>query len=348
MPDLYDDDKPKWYERIPVPFRYLLAVMLGMALCAILSCRPREAPPKPDNPPQAAGDSVFDEGAPPEVTEADIRTMDSILAAPRRAGAGTTQGLAYGLTNYKVADWCGGWFSGTMLQVTPENVAKVVQTASACQARVILVPARRLITTTGETHSPLSMSRAKSVTKAIGDRLRPLYAANARAIIGYNLADDPGSPTQWGGTIVTQAQIAEWAQYARTVLPSGLPLGIRVEPWWANAEVARQIDYAQCQYRKPKGNVTDYFNRCASAAQALGLKVQMTVNVQECNRSGSAPCTASELRAYGTVAVTHPANCADIGWEQTAASWTSALQAVHRELFALAKARATPTCRKGA
>ena len=148
----------------------------------------------------------------------------------------------------------------------------------------MLVPPRRLLTADGLPRGRFSVDSAK--------RFTDLYAAVLPAdtilkyrntIIGLNLADDYGCLTCWGGTAITQAQITEWAAYTRTRLP-GIPLGVRVTPDWvaAHPPLVPYLDYTWAQYATRKGEAQAYYDRAATIAERLGLKVVMGVNVENC------------------------------------------------------------------
>lgn len=64
--------------------------------------------------------------------------------------------------------------------------------------------------------------------------------------------------------MITQAQIAEWAAYARAKLP-GLPLGVRKTADWVAAypSLAPLLDYTWAQYHTRRGAAAAYFAAAA-------------------------------------------------------------------------------------
>ncbi len=169
-------------------------------------------------------------------------------------------------------------------------------------------------------------------------------------ILGLNLADDYGCLRCWGGKAITQAQIAEWAAYARAKLP-GIPLGVRVTPDWVAAypALAPRLDYAWAQYATRKGDAQAYFDKAATIAQQLGLRMVMGVNVENCYDSGgSAPCSAADLVRFGSLAVRHPASCAFISWRYDEVTWQRPeIREAWEGLLAAARGRRAEECRRG-
>ncbi len=290
-----------------------------------------------------------------DTTGALYEPTDSAISAalngPGRRTVGGNVGMGYGLTNYDVSQWCSGPLTATMLQITPANALGVLKLAAKCQVRVVLVPSRAMITVHHRTHDPFSLTNANAFSDDLCRVLTPTVLDDyGQWLIGLNLADDYGSPDQWGGTIVTQAQIGAWAAHTRNVCGSKLRLGLRVEPSWAKGhpEVITPIDWTWAQYRKRKGDAKRYFDANAALAKQLGLKVVMGVNVAQCDVSGSAPCTPSELQTFGTIAVTHPDNCLMVNWkiDERPPTYSGTLRDIHLKLLAKAKARPLTTCRK--
>ena len=207
------------------------------------------------------------------------RVVDSVRAAAKPAF-----GFAIGLSSWPAESYCSGLMSAAMQQVDPRVLLGRLQLARRCNVRVVLVPPRRLLTADGLPRGRFSVDSAK--------RLTDLYAAVLPAdtileyrntIIGLNLADDYGCLTCWGGTAITQAQITEWAAYTRARLP-GIPLGVRVTPDWvaAHPPLVPYLDYTWAQYATRKGEAQAYYDRAATIAERLGLRVVMGVNVENC------------------------------------------------------------------
>jgi len=272
------------------------------------------------------------------------RVVDSVRAAAKKA-----VGFAAGLSAWPTESYCAGPVSATIQQVDPRALLGRIQLAARCGIRLVLVPPRRLLTEDGTPRGVFSVDSARRLTDRYAavlpaDTLRKYRAT----ILGLNLGDDYGCEECWGGRAITQARIAEWAAYARTKLP-GVPLGVRVTPDWVEdyPPLAPLIDYTWAQYHTRKGDPKAYFDKAATIAQRLGLRVAMGVNVNDCYGVGTSPCTAADLVRLGTMAVSHPASCAFINWRYVQETWARAeIREAWEGLFAVARGRGAEECRR--
>jgi hypothetical protein len=246
------------------------------------------------------------------------RVVDSVRTAENHS-----PGLAAGLSAWPTDSYCAGPMSAAMQQLDPRRLLDRIQHAARCGVRLILVPPRRLLTTNGQPAGIFSVDSAKRLI----DRYAAVLPADTirkyqATILGLNLGDDYGCSDCWGGTKITQPQIAQWAVYARAKLP-GIPLGVRVTPDWVadDPALAPLLDYAWAQYHTRKGDAREFYDRAASIAERLGLRVVMGVNVHHCSGVGTGACSAADLVRFGTMAVSHPASCAFISWRYDEATW---------------------------
>jgi hypothetical protein len=274
----------------------------------------------------------------------------SAAAAQDSVGAGRHAGqFAIGLSAWPVGSYCSGPMSAAMQQVPPREVLRRIQLAARCGVRLVLVPPRRLLTENGQADGRFSVESAKRLTDNYAEELPPDTLLKYRAtILGLNLADDYGCTRCWGGSPITQAEIAQWAAYARTKLP-GVPLGVRVVPEWVarDTALAPLLDYAWAQYHTRKGDAKTYFDESASTAKRLGLRLVMGVNVHDCYGVGTNPCSAADLVRYGRMALAHPASCAFINWRYDEASYgRPEMREVWEGLVELARKRGAEECRR--
>jgi hypothetical protein len=258
-------------------------------------------------------------------------------------------GIAAGVSVWPPDLYCAGPMTATMQPLEPRVVLDRIQLAARCGLRLVIVPPRKFLTSTGKGEGVFLLDRAMELTDRYAARLPPDTLRKYRAtLLGMNLADDYNCAKCWGGQTISRSDIASWAAYARTKLP-GLPLGVRIEPKWVadNPKLASLLDYAWAQYQTRRGDQQAYYDKAASEAKRLGLRLVMGVSVQKCYGPDSGACTVADLLRFGTTAVTHPASCAFINWRYDAATWDDpAVQAAWAKLLALAKSRPTQDCRR--
>ncbi len=277
------------------------------------------------------------------------RVVDSVRATPAPPPSGTL-GFAAGMSQWPEASYCAGPTSAATKPLAPGAVVGRIQLAARCGVRLVIVPPRRFLTTTGQTSGPFSVDSARRLIDRYAVVLPPDTLAKYRAtILGMNLGDDYSCKDCWGGQAVTQSQVAAWAAYARALLP-GLPLGVRVTPDWVakSSTLAPLLDYTWAQYHTGKGDAQKYFDNAAAIAAKLGLRVVMGLNVHDCYGVGSSPCTAADLIRYGSMAVQHPASCAFLSWRYDEPTWRrEEIQEAWSGLLAVAKGRTAEECRRG-
>ena len=276
--------------------------------------------------------------------------LTSAGAAQETQRAREHQGqFAIGMSTWPVDLYCSGPMSAAMQQVPPREVLRRVQLAARCGIRLVLVPPRRLLTHGRTADGLFSVDHAKRLIDEYARELPPDTLRKYRAtILGFNLADDYGCRKCWGGSPITQRDVAEWAAYAREKLP-GVALGVRVIPQWVAEDpaLAPLLDYAWAQYHTKKGDAKSYFDDAANAAERLGLRVVMGVNVKDCYGVGTDPCTAEDLVRYGRMALSHPASCAFINWRYEEDTWKRAdVREVWEGLVAAARERGAEECRR--
>jgi hypothetical protein len=272
------------------------------------------------------------------------RVVDSVAPTSKHVA-----GFAAGLSAWPTDSYCAGPMTATIQQVDPRALLPRLQLAARCNVRLFLVPPRRLLTTTGVATGEFSVDSAKRFTDRYAAAMPVDTIRKYRAtILGLNLADDYGCLGCWGGKAITQAQIAEWAAYTRAKLP-GIPLGVRVTPDWVEAHplLASRLDYTWAQYAVRKGDAQAYYDRAATSAQRLGLRVVMGVNVENCYEADSSPCAVEDLVRFGTLAVTHPASCAFLSWRYDEETWARAeVQEAWGALLDVARGRRSEECRR--
>jgi hypothetical protein len=272
---------------------------------------------------------------------ADTAAVDIVSAGGR--------GLARGFWNYP-STYCNASGVTASTQVTTtDDLLEHLQTARKCNVRLVIVPSRRLLTTTGTNRSPYSSDSARAYTDRMARVLVPdTLRKYDPYIIGFNLADDYGCAECWGGVKVTQSEIADWASYVRQKIP-GLRIGVRVEPAWVQSSpaLASLIDYAWAQYHTGKGDARTYFDKHAAIAKSLGIGLAMGVNLSDCGGAGTASCTPDQVRTFLGMAAEYPNNCALLGWTYSSSDMAdTAMQSAFNYVLNLASQHGDVPCKR--
>jgi len=276
-----------------------------------------------------------------------VRTVDSVRVA--EASAPVESGFTAGLSSWPADFYCGGVTTGAMQSLDPKTLLSRIQLADRCGVRLVIVPPRRMLTTNGLAKGVFSVDSAKRLTDRYAAVLTPEVIKKYRlTIVGLNLADDYTCTSCWGGKVITQEQVAAWAAYTRSRLP-GLPLGVRVTPDWVAAYPALVplLDYTWAQYHTAKGDARTYYDKAASIAGRLGLRVVMGLNVENCYGVETAACSGADLVRFGSLAVNHASSCAFINWRYDEVTWQQPdVREAWDRLLALARARPAQDCRR--
>jgi hypothetical protein len=123
-----------------------------------------------------------------------------------------------------------------------------------------------------------------------------------------------------------------------------------VTPDWvaAHPPLVPYLDYTWAQYATRKGEAQAYYDRAATIAGRLGLRVVMGVNVENCYGAGDSPaCTPADLVRFGEMAVRHPASCAFLSWRYDEETWAQAgVREAWEGLVSVAKGRGAAECRR--
>ncbi len=248
------------------------------------------------------------------ITVSQSGTLPATATATVAAPPPSTGTLAAGMWNYPTTYCNTLGMTGVAQSIAPETVLGNLQTARRCGVRLVVIPLRKYVTTTGDKGGPFSLDSATAFDTRLAAVLRPDTLAKYQGhLIGLNLADDYGCASCWGGTVVTNAQIAAWATDLRQKIP-GLALGVLVEPSWPTTTTAALLDYAWAQYHTGKGDATVYFDKQFATAASKGLALAAGVNVEDCGGNDTPACTPDQVRAFLGLAASYPANCFLAGW----------------------------------
>ena len=162
--------------------------------------------------------------------------------------------------------------------------------------------------------------------KARIDRFRGLnFAPYIRdgTIVGHYILDEPHDPTNWGGTVVTRAQVDQLARYSKQLWPS-MPTLVRGWPAYLKGYQYKYLDAAWAQYSERFGPINDFIRANVRDAKATGLALVVGLNLL--GGGGKAQgimgysgrrfaMNAWQVRSWGAALLAEPYVCALIGWK---------------------------------
>jgi hypothetical protein len=174
-------------------------------------------------------------------------------------------------------------------------------------------------------------------------------------VIGHYIMDEPHDASNWGGKVVTRAEVDEMAKYSKEIWPSMLTI-IRGWPEFLKGYEYRYLDAAWAQYSDRFGNIETFINDNVSDARAAGLALVVGLNLLGGgNKSGGLQgysgaryaMTASQVRSWGGALMEAPDICAYMNWMYEERYFArSDIKAALEELKQKAKTRPNKPCAK--
>lgn len=174
-------------------------------------------------------------------------------------------------------------------------------------------------------------------------------------VIGHYILDEPHDASNWGGVVVTRAQVDEMAKYSKEIWPS-LPTIIRGWPDFLKGYQYQYLDAAWAQYSERFGDVDAFIANNVRDARAAGLALVVGLNLLGGgNKDGGLrgfsgdryAMTAAQVRQRGGVLMAEPYSCAFINWEYNEAYFArSDIKAALEELNQKARNRPKKSCAK--
>ncbi len=151
-----------------------------------------------------------------------------------------------------------GLTSATLRTANPLTIMDDLAAARRVGARVVLGLAgneRRYRDAKG--HFSYAMWKARI------DRFRGLnfspYIQDG-TIVGHYILDEPHDPTNWGGTVVTRAEVDQLARYSKQLWPN-MPTLVRGWPAYLKGYQYKYLDAAWAQYSERFGPINDFIRR---------------------------------------------------------------------------------------
>lgn len=167
------------------------------------------------------------------------------------------------------------------------------------------------------------------------------YVADG-TVVGAELINEPNDTHNWGGTIVSKADLEAAAAYAKSIWPT-LPVGagrsdyvLKYAPW-------EHLDFSHSQYAKRKGDVEAWLRQTVGEAKAAGVGLVLSLNF-----AGKAPMTAQEILYYGSALAKETYPCMLTGYQYDAAylAQPGMMDAFH-SVAAIASSHPAPPCYVG-
>jgi hypothetical protein len=174
-------------------------------------------------------------------------------------------------------------------------------------------------------------------------------------IIGHYIMDEPHDPSNWGGKLVSRAEVDEMAKYSKGLWPT-LPTIIRGWPDYLKGYEYQYLDAAWAQYSDRFGDLSTFINDNVRDAKAAGLGLVVGLNLLGGgNRNGGLKgysgeryaMTAAQVRSWGSALLAEPYACAFISWEYNDRYYERAdIKSALEELNQNARSRPKKACTK--
>jgi hypothetical protein len=268
------------------------------------------------------------------------------------SGAPVHEGIAFGPATLPPSKFTSPF--GATIYTATDPVCLALHLAAARR-----VNARLFVSFTGnETHMVDANGFSMTLWKQRVDRFRGVpmdsYVADG-TILGHFIMDEPSDPTNWGGKVVTQAEVEEMARYSKEIWPT-MPTMIRTWPYYLKGGQYPHLDAIRFHYLDRWKPLEDFLAKNMQDARDLGLAIVGGLNVlnggaKDSGIPGRADkkfgMNASEIREWGTRFLQEPDLCAFILWEWDDAYFARPdIKAAIDDLAAQARALPVRECRK--
>ena len=292
---------------------------------ASVSCKiDGSTPPPPEEPPP-----------PPPPTE----------PPPPPPPSTSGNGLPFGLAMAPATAYSSNW-SSSVYRATPKDLTSQLAQAANNQVRLIVNLAVKSRVRNADGTFNLTKWKAEV------DRYRTLSLGTAignGSFYLHYLVDQPQCGSCWGGRAIDWATVEEMARYSKSIWP-GLATVARSEP----SELAKAtfqwsyLDAGWAQYNTKMGDAGAYIAAEVAQARNEGLGLVAGLNVDDASGLNTAPMTASQIKAYGTVLASQPYVCALAGWKYDATYLSqTGIRAALDSVATVARNRTSGSCVQG-
>jgi hypothetical protein len=235
-------------------------------------------------------------------------------------------------------------WSSSVYKATPSELPTRLSQAGNSQVRLIVMLAGMARVKNAD--GTFSLTKWKSEV----DRYRTMSLGTAisnRTFYLHYLVDQPNCASCWGGRAIPWSTVDEMARYSKSIWP-GLATVARAAP----SDLAKAtfqwayLDAGWAQYNTRMGDIRTYVSNEVAHAKSEGLGLVAGLNVQDASGVHTAPMTASQIKAFGTVLASHPYVCALAGWKYDAAYLSqTGIRAAFDAVASVARSRTAGSCK---
>jgi hypothetical protein len=262
--------------------------------------------------------------------------------SPSPSPTPVTGSLPFGLVNTPMEAYSTE-FTGTVYVADPSYIKGRLAAAQSSSMRMIV----RLVGTAQSKNADGTFSLTK--WKAQIDRYRSLglgsYVTGGTFYL-HDVVDNPSCASCWGGKPISWETVEEMARYSKSIWPS-LPTATWVAPSKLAGASFRwtYLDAGWIQYNTSMGDLRSYLAGELNQAGQEGLGLVVGLNLQHAGGVNTAPMTASQIKAFGTILASSPSACAMAAYRYDAAylSQTGIRQALD-SVASVAKRRTAGSC----
>jgi hypothetical protein len=260
-------------------------------------------------------------------------------------------GIAFGSFYLPIALY--GPSTATLLAANPLTLLADLEAARAANARVMLglVGNERRYR---DDHGHFSFVKWKQRV----DRFRGINFSSYildGTVIGHYILDEPHDRNNWGGTLVSPAQVDQLAQYSKGLWPS-MPTIVRSWPAYLKGYDFKYLDAAWAQYSERFGPIDGFIAANVRDAKSAGLALVVGLNLlggggkthgMKGYSGNRYAMSAAQVKAWGPRLLKDPYGCAFFNWKYHAKYFGRAdIKAAFSDLSQQALSRPTKACSK--
>jgi hypothetical protein len=249
--------------------------------------------------------------------------------------------LPFGLSQTPIEEYTTRW-TGALYAADPANLVARLDRAESGKMKLIVK-----LAFSGLKNADGTFSLTK--WKAQVDRFRTLPLGRhitSKTFYLHDLIDQPNCASCWGGKAIPWATLEEMARYSKSIWPA-LPTTSRVTPSKLAEATFRwtYLDAGWAEYNTKLGDLKTYLAAQAAQARLEGLGLVAGLNLVDGSGYNTAPMTASQVKAFGTIIAGYASVCAFVGRDyNTSYLSQSGIRAALDAVTTVAKSRNPASC----